>query len=84
MFRFIWYLPRNAAILLIKLYQKTLSPDHGFIRILFPNGYCKFTPTCSTYAIESLKKHGFLKGSGKAIIRVFKCNPWSDGGEDLP
>jgi putative component of membrane protein insertase Oxa1/YidC/SpoIIIJ protein YidD len=46
---FVWYIPRNVVCLIIRGYQKTFSPDHGFIRRLFPNGYCRFTPTCSEY-----------------------------------
>ena len=43
---------------------------------------CKFTPTCSTYAIEALEKYGALKGSYLTIKRLIRCNPWSKGGYD--
>lgn len=81
-FYFIWKLPRNVVIFLIKGYQRTLSPDHGWPKGLFPNGYCRFEPTCSEYAVKSLEKCGFVVGFGKALWRVMKCNPCSKGGVD--
>lgn len=41
---------------------------------------CRFTPTCSEYTSEAINKYGILKGLRLAIIRVFRCNPWSRGG----
>lgn len=80
--RFIWHLPRNILAFLIRGYQKTLSPDHGLLKGLFPNGYCKFNPSCSDYAYRSVKKYGVFRGGGKALWRVLKCNPCSKGGVD--
>ncbi len=71
----------RILIILITLYQKTLSPDHGFLKVLYPNGYCQFYPSCSQYAKESLEHKG-LKGIFPSIIRLLKCNPWSSGGVD--
>ncbi len=70
-------------IALLWAYQKTLSPDHGLIRFAFPNGYCKFYPTCSVYAQAVLKKQGLI-GLPKIFKRVVSCNPASLGGVDLP
>ncbi len=67
---------------LIRLYQKTLSPDHGPLRHLFPNGYCRFHPTCSEYAHQALTKHGYFKGSWLAGRRLLKCHPWGPWGHD--
>ena len=53
----------------IKLYQILISPHLG--------SNCKFSPTCSNYAIEALKKHGLIKGLYLALIRILKCNPWN-------
>ncbi|MBU1992569.1 membrane protein insertion efficiency factor YidD [Patescibacteria group bacterium] len=75
-------MPRNALILLIKIYQKTLSPDHGFIRHMFPHGYCRFHPTCSEYGKKALKKYGVVRGVPRATWRVLRCNPCSKGGVD--
>ena len=61
-------------IFLIRGYQKILSP-------LLPRT-CRFYPTCSTYFIEALKKHGFFKGSYLGIKRILRCHPWNDGGYD--
>ncbi len=61
-------------ILPIKLYQLLLSPLIG------PS--CRFTPTCSNYAIEAINKHGPFKGFWLAIKRISKCHPWGDSGHD--
>lgn len=68
----------------IKLYQKTISPDHGIFKFLRPYGYCKYHPTCSEYSYLSIKKYGLFKGGFKSIKRIFRCTPWSKGGIDLP
>lgn len=85
LFRVFYLLPRNLVLLLIKGYQKTLSPDHSpFFKKVFPYGYCKYTPSCSDYAHASVKKNGAIIGSLKAIWRILRCNPWSKGGYDPP
>jgi len=61
-------------IALIKLYQWIVSPLIG------PK--CRFTPTCSQYAIEALKKHGLIKGSWLTIKRLGRCHPWGGHGYD--
>jgi len=65
---------KTILILLIKFYQVSISP-------LFPNS-CRYTPTCSQYAIEALKKYGVLKGTWKALKRIIRCNPWGGCGYD--
>jgi putative membrane protein insertion efficiency factor len=68
---------------LIKIYQRTLSPDHSFwAKQRYPNGYCRFYPSCSEYSRQALLKYGFLKGIGKTIWRILRCNPFSNGGLD--
>jgi uncharacterized protein len=79
---FIKFYPRYIAVSLIKIYQKTLSPDHGFLKFLKPYGYCRFKPTCSEYAIEAITKYGFFFGGCKAVWRLLRCNPWNSGGFD--
>lgn len=76
------YLPRQIVIYFIKIYQKTLSFDHGFFRFFYPHGFCRFHPTCSEYAIKSLEKYGFFRGGLKAFYRVLRCNPFNTGGHD--
>ena len=61
-------------ILLIRIYQKAISP-------LFP-GSCRYTPTCSQYFIEAIKNHGTLKGLYLGLKRIIKCNPWGGYGYD--
>lgn len=61
-------------ILLIKFYQYVISPNIG------PK--CRFTPTCSQYAIEALKKYGIIKGGWLSLKRISKCHPWGSHGHD--
>ena len=61
-------------IFIIKIYQFILSPLIG--------QNCRYLPTCSEYAIESLKLHGLLRGSFFAIRRILKCHPFGGHGFD--
>ncbi len=73
---------RLTILQLIRFYQKTLSFDTGLFSFLFPNGYCRFQPTCSEYAYQAIEKYGIIKGGLKAIWRVLRCNPFNRGGYD--
>jgi len=66
----------------IRVYQKTLSPDHGLLSGIFPYGYCRFHPTCSEYSHQSIDKYGVFKGGWQSIKRIGRCNPFNQGGED--
>ncbi|MBU1089271.1 membrane protein insertion efficiency factor YidD [Patescibacteria group bacterium] len=79
-----WHLPRNFLRGLIWLYQKTLSPDHSWLRHFFSNGCCRFHPTCSEYGKLALKKYGVMRAIPKIVWRILRCNPWSGGGIDKP
>lgn len=72
-----WRLPKELLILLIKGYQKTLSPDHGALKGLFPHGCCRHSPTCSEYAIEVIRRRGLVVGSLLTTWRVLRCNPFA-------
>ena len=61
-------------IYIIKLYQYTISP------LLGP--HCRFHPTCSNYAIESIKKHNILKAMYIILRRILRCHPWGKSGDD--
>lgn len=61
-------------IFLIRVYQVAISP-------LFPPA-CRFTPSCSHYSVEALKKHGFLNGSWLSIKRIISCRPNGGSGYD--
>ncbi|MEK7139428.1 MAG: membrane protein insertion efficiency factor YidD [Patescibacteria group bacterium] len=74
---------RQTVISIIQWYQRTVSPDHSRLGQAFnPDGYCRFHPTCSMYAIGAIEKYGLIRGGLKAIWRVWRCNPLSKGGED--
>lgn len=73
---------KTILINLIKLYQKTLSPDHGFFKTRWSHGYCRYYPTCSQYAIEAIKLNGSIHGSMQATVRIIRCNPFTQPGVD--
>ena len=73
---------KRLSILLISLYQKTLSPDHGMLRARNPYGTCRFHPTCSAYAKEAIERHGLSKGVKLATKRISRCYPNAAGGFD--
>ena len=71
------------VVKLITVYQQIFSPDHSFwAKHRFPHGYCRFHPSCSEYAKQSIRKHGVFWGAINGIKRVIRCNPFSDGGYD--
>jgi len=59
---------------IIRLYQRGISP--------LTNSSCRYTPTCSQYALDSIKKHGPFVGLKFAIKRILKCHPWGGSGYD--
>lgn len=61
-------------VFLIKLYKKYISP--------YKTPSCRFTPTCSTYAIQALEEWGPIIGLALAVWRIVRCNPFSRGGYD--
>ena len=61
-------------LLLIRVYQYGISP------LLPPR--CRYTPTCSQYGIEAIRKHGALKGSWLTAKRIARCHPWGGSGHD--
>lgn len=68
--------PVRALVWAIELYRHTISP------LRLPT--CRFTPTCSQYAVEALIEFGLVRGSWLAGIRLSKCGPWHRGGWDPP
>ena len=61
-------------IVLIKFYQLCISP--------FTPSSCRYTPTCSQYAVEAFRKHGPLKGLWLTVRRISSCHPWGGSGYD--
>ncbi|MCP4633780.1 MAG: membrane protein insertion efficiency factor YidD [candidate division Zixibacteria bacterium] len=68
-------LPKQLIKSIIILYRFTLG-------YFFPPDSCRFYPSCSQYALESVEKYGTLKGLIKSIYRIIRCNPWNKGGYD--
>lgn len=66
----------RLAIFCVRLYQTGISP------LLGPT--CRFTPSCSRYAVEALEKYGFWRGSWRSIRRILRCHPFNPGGYDPP
>jgi len=70
-------LPVTVLVGMIRVYQVVLSPMTG------PT--CKYYPSCSHYAVQAIRTHGALRGTGLALWRILRCNPWSLGGvDDVP
>jgi putative membrane protein insertion efficiency factor len=61
-------------LLLIKIYQYFISPLTG--------ASCRYTPTCSQYGVEAIKKYGAFKGGWLTIKRLLRCHPWGGHGHD--
>ncbi|MGC4003739.1 MAG: membrane protein insertion efficiency factor YidD [Pirellulales bacterium] len=69
-------LPGRLVIGAVRVYQWTLSPLIG--------RDCRFSPTCSQYMIDAVRKHGVVRGVTKGIWRICRCNPWGGSGYDPP
>lgn len=65
---------QSLCAVFITAYQRYISP------VLGP--HCRFTPTCSEYALQAIGRHGVLKGIMLGAVRLLKCGPWHPGGED--
>jgi len=64
----------HLALLAIRGYQRFISP------LLPPS--CRYTPTCSEYAFEAVQRYGIVRGGAKALWRILRCHPFSQGGYD--
>jgi putative membrane protein insertion efficiency factor len=67
-------LPVRLGIAAVHAYQLVLSP--------FAGGACRFTPTCSDYAVQAITEHGLLKGMALSLRRVARCHPLGSSGFD--
>ena len=65
---------KRIAIGFVRLYQRLLSP-------VLPAA-CRFTPSCSNYAVAAYERFGFFGGSWRAVRRLLRCHPWNPGGHD--
>jgi len=71
---------QHILIFAIRAYRWTVSPAQIFL--FGPTGGCRFTPTCSQYAIEAVQTHGALAGTALATKRICRCHPWGGCGHD--
>lgn len=69
---------KNPLTYLLKLFVR------GYQLIISPNfpASCRYTPTCSQYALEALEKHGAIKGTYLSVKRILRCHPWGSHGYD--
>jgi hypothetical protein len=74
--KFIWNIPANCLIGLVRIYQLTLSPIVG--------RQCRFEPTCSNYMIQAIRKYGAVRGTLKGLWRILRCQPFAKAGYDPP
>lgn len=68
--------PRNVVILVLKGYQKVISPLYGDV--------CRYHPSCSHFAVGTFQLRGVVIGSALTVWRILRCNPWASGGFDYP
>lgn len=73
---------KRFLLMLIRIYQKTLSFDHSFWAKYVPYRVCIHYPSCSEYAHEAISKYGVIKGGIKSTYRILRCNPFAKGGYD--
>lgn len=75
--RFLWFLPRNAAIAVMLLYRMAISPLYGNV--------CRYHPSCSSYSLQAYQQRGLLLGLALTLYRLVRCNPFTPGGiDDVP
>ncbi|RFA11393.1 membrane protein insertion efficiency factor YidD [Subtercola boreus] len=73
----VYLLPRNAAVLLLKLYRAVISPLYGDV--------CRYYPSCSSYTLQAIQQRGILLGIALGLYRLVRCHPWAAGGiDDVP
>jgi uncharacterized protein len=72
--------PQSLFIFLIHIYRWTVSPAQTFL--FGATAGCRFTPSCSQYAVEAIREHGALAGGALAAKRICRCHPWGDCGHD--
>jgi uncharacterized protein len=72
--------PKIVLIFSVRLYRLTLSPAQTFL--FGATGGCRFTPTCSVYALDAVREHGAVAGTILATKRICRCHPWGGCGHD--
>jgi conserved hypothetical protein YidD len=76
-FTFLWLLPRNLCVIILRGYRAVISPLYGDV--------CRYYPSCSGYALGAIQQHGVIKGVALGAWRIARCHPWARGGvDDVP
>ena len=79
----IWYKGARAMIIgMIRIYQRTISPDHSALFLVSPRFGCRFFPSCSEYTVRAIRQYGLLTGGMVSLKRIVRCHPWNEGGYD--
>lgn len=74
---FVWLLPRNVCVLLLRGYRAVISPLYGNV--------CRYYPSCSAYTLQAIQRYGVVAGAGLGVWRILRCHPWARGGvDDVP
>jgi len=74
---FIWLLPRNICVLILRAYRKVISPLYGDV--------CRYYPSCSHYTLQAIQQYGVVRGIAMGAWRIARCHPWAKGGvDDVP
>ncbi|MDD5606019.1 MAG: membrane protein insertion efficiency factor YidD [Patescibacteria group bacterium] len=73
---------KSILLTLIGWYQKLISPDHSPWGQTHPELHCRYFPTCSEYAKQSIEAHGVVKGGFLSVARVCRCHPFAPRGVD--
>ena len=74
---FVFLLPRNLMVLVLRLYRAVISPLYGDV--------CRYYPSCSSYALQAVQQYGVVRGSWMGMRRIARCHPWAAGGvDDVP
>lgn len=73
----LWLLPRNSAVVLLRGYRAVISPLYGDV--------CRYYPSCSHFTLQAIQLHGLIKGCALGALRILRCHPWAAGGvDDVP
>jgi putative membrane protein insertion efficiency factor len=74
---FVWLLPRNICVLILRFYRAVVSPLYGDV--------CRYYPSCSSYTLQAIQHHGVVRGVWLGTRRIARCHPWAAGGvDDIP